>query len=82
MSGYFSSMEEQGFEELLLVDDAATGLKAAVAIHSTALGPALGGTRMWPYSSEEAAVEDVMRLARGMTYKSAMAELDLGGLIM
>lgn len=79
MSGYFSMMEERGFEELLFVHDGSTGLKAVVAIHSTVLGPALGGTRMWPYPSEAAAIEDVMRLARGMTYKSAMAELDLGG---
>jgi leucine dehydrogenase len=79
MSVYFARMESQGFEELLLFHDRGTGLKAVVAIHNTALGPALGGTRMWPYPSEEAAVEDAMRLARGMTYKSAMAELDLGG---
>jgi len=72
-------MEKQGFEELLFAHDASTGLKAVIAIHSTILGPALGGTRMWPYPTEEAAVNDVMRLARGMTYKAAMADRDLGG---
>jgi leucine dehydrogenase len=79
MTGYFLKMESRRFEELLLFYDPGTGLKAAIAIHSTALGPALGGTRMWSYPSEEAAIEDVMRLARGMTYKAAAAELSLGG---
>ena len=79
MPGYLGRMAEQGFEEVTLVHDAETGLKAAIAIHSTARGPALGGTRMWPYLNEEAAVDDVMCLARGMSYKSAAAELPLGG---
>jgi len=79
MSDYLGRMAEQGFEEVTLVHDAETGLKAAIAIHSTARGPALGGTRMWPYQNEEAAVDDVMCLARGMSYKSAAAELPLGG---
>lgn len=79
MSGYLARMAEQGFEELALVCDAAAGLKAVIAIHSTARGPALGGTRMWIYPNEEAAIEDVMCLARGMSYKSAAAELPLGG---
>lgn len=79
MPGYLGRMAEQGFEEVTLVHDAETGLKAAIAIHSTARGPALGGTRMWPYPNEEAAVDDVMCLARGMSYKSAAAELPLGG---
>ncbi|MCJ7806415.1 MAG: leucine dehydrogenase, partial [Clostridia bacterium] len=72
-------MAEQGFEELVLFQDAETGLKATIAIHSTARGPALGGTRMWVYPNEEAAIEDVMCLARGMSYKSAAAELPIGG---
>ena len=55
------------------------GLRAIVAIHSTVLGPALGGTRFYPYRTEDEAMEDVLRLARGMTYKSAVAGLDLGG---
>jgi len=79
MSDYLARMADQGFEEVVLVHDAETGLKAAIAIHSTVRGPALGGTRMWVYPSEEAAVEDVMCLARGMSYKSAAAELPLGG---
>ncbi len=79
MSGYLSKMAEQEFEEVVLVHDAQTGLKAAIAIHSTIRGPALGGTRMWAYPDESAAVEDVMNLARGMSYKSAAAELPLGG---
>lgn len=79
MPGYFEKMEAGGFEDLILLHDSATGLKGLIAIHSTVLGPALGGTRMWTYPSEEAAVEDVMRLARGMSYKAATAELPVGG---
>lgn len=79
MSGYLSRMAELGFEELVLFHDAPTGLKTVIVIHSTARGPALGGTRMWTYPNEEAAVEDAMCLARGMSYKSAAAELPLGG---
>ena len=56
-----------------------SGLKAIIAIHDTTLGPALGGTRMWTYDSEEAAIEDALRLAKGMTYKNAAAGLNLGG---
>jgi len=67
------------YEEIAVLHDAATGLRAVVAIHSTALGPALGGTRFYPYRTEDEAFEDVLRLARGMTYKSAVAGLDLGG---
>jgi glutamate dehydrogenase/leucine dehydrogenase len=67
------------YEQVIVCHDAATGLRAVVAIHSTVLGPALGGTRFYPYRSEEDAFEDVLRLARGMTYKSAAAGLDLGG---
>lgn len=79
MDGYFPKIEAFGFEEVLMAHDAETGLKAIIAIHNTVNGPALGGTRMWNYSSEAAAFEDVLRLARGMTYKSAGAELPLGG---
>jgi valine dehydrogenase (NAD+) len=67
------------YEEVVACHDAPTGLRAVVAIHSTALGPALGGTRFYPYRSEHDAFEDVLRLAEGMTYKSAAAGLDLGG---
>ena len=67
------------FEQVAFGRDEASGLRAIVAIHSTALGPALGGTRFWPYGSEAEAVTDVCRLARGMTYKHAAAGLDQGG---
>src|SRR5690606_18364817 len=56
-----------------------SGLRAIIAIHDTTLGPALGGVRMWTYESEQEAVQDVLRLARGMTYKNAVAGLNLGG---
>lgn len=67
------------YEQVVFCHDAATGLRAIVAIHSTRLGPALGGTRFFPYPSEDEALVDVLRLARGMTYKAAVAGLDLGG---
>jgi leucine dehydrogenase len=67
------------YEQVVFCHDRSSGLRAIVAVHSTRLGPALGGTRFYPYESEEAALEDVLRLARGMTYKSAAAGLDLGG---
>lgn len=67
------------FEEIVYFHDPPTGLRAIVAIHSTLLGPALGGTRFFPYASEEDALRDVLRLARGMTYKAAVTGLDLGG---
>ena len=62
-----------------LVQDGAAGLQAIIAVHNTSRGPSLGGCRMWPYASSEAALTDVLRLSRGMTYKSAMANLGLGG---
>lgn len=72
-------MEEHDHEEVLFCFDRATGLRAIIAVHDTTLGPALGGTRMWQYASEQEALTDVLRLSRGMTYKSALAGLDLGG---
>ena len=66
-------------EQVVFCNDAATGLRAIIAIHSTALGPALGGTRFYPYSSTADAVQDVLNLSRGMSYKAALAGLDLGG---
>lgn len=66
-------------EQVVFVCDAATGLKALIAIHDTSLGPALGGCRMYPYADEQAALRDVLRLSHGMTYKAAAAGLDLGG---
>lgn len=67
------------YELVTKCEDPASGLKAIIAIHNTVLGPALGGMRMFPYTSEEAAMTDVLRLARGMTFKSAVAETGLGG---
>lgn len=72
-------MERHDHEEVLFCFDRTTGLRAIIAVHDTTLGPALGGTRMWPYASELDALSDVLRLSRGMTYKSALAGLDLGG---
>ncbi|MBI4126839.1 MAG: Glu/Leu/Phe/Val dehydrogenase [Deltaproteobacteria bacterium] len=72
-------LKVEGFEEVLRCDDPRSGLHAIIAIHSTTLGPALGGTRMWPYASDNEALTDVLRLSRGMTYKAAGAGLPLGG---
>jgi leucine dehydrogenase len=69
----------RGHESVTYFHDHDSGLKAIVALHSTALGPAAGGCRMWPYASEEAALEDVLRLSRGMSFKNAMAGLPFGG---
>ena len=66
-------------EQVVFCNDRATGLKAIIAIHSTALGPALGGTRFYPYPSTDDAIVDVLNLSRGMSYKNALAGLDLGG---
>jgi leucine dehydrogenase len=66
-------------EEVIYCHDRDIGLKAIIAIHNTALGPALGGTRMWNYKTEEEALVDVLRLSKGMTYKAAAAGLNLGG---
>ncbi len=75
----FSYMEKYDYEQLVFCQDKQSGLKAIIAIHDTTLGPALGGTRMWTYASEEDAIEDALRLAKGMTYKNAAAGLNLGG---
>jgi glutamate dehydrogenase/leucine dehydrogenase len=77
--GPLSLMVAGGFEQVAYGHDAATGLRAIVALHSTVLGPGLGGTRFWPFADEEAALVDVCRLAKGMTYKHAAAGLDQGG---
>ncbi|MDH5345860.1 MAG: amino acid dehydrogenase, partial [Gammaproteobacteria bacterium] len=66
-------------ERVVFCHDAATGLKAIIAIHSTALGPAAGGTRLWTYASDDEALHDVLRLSQGMSYKNAMAGLRFGG---
>ena len=75
----FSLSDFADHEQVVFVSDDKSGLKAIIAVHNSNLGPALGGCRMWPYASEEEAVRDVLRLSRGMTYKSAMANLKLGG---
>jgi len=75
----FDMREFDGHEQVVFGHDAATGMRAIVALHSTALGPAAGGCRLWPYTSTAEAVADVLRLSRGMSYKNAMAELSLGG---
>jgi leucine dehydrogenase len=77
--GVFDVVTADGYEQVVFCHDAPTGLRAIVAIHSTALGPALGGTRFYPYATEADALEDVCRLARGMTYKHAVCGNDLGG---
>jgi glutamate dehydrogenase/leucine dehydrogenase len=79
VTGVFDIMAGDGFEQVVYAHDPATGLRAIVAIHSTALGPALGGTRFFPYASEQDALVDVCRLARGMTYKHAVCGNDFGG---
>ncbi len=66
-------------EQVVFCNDHATGLRAIVAIHSTALGPGLGGTRFYPYATTADAIRDVLNLSRGMSYKAALAGLDLGG---
>lgn len=75
----FKYMEKYDYEQLVFCQDKNSGLKAIIAIHDTTLGPALGGARMWPYKSEDEAIEDALRLARGMTYKNAISGLNLGG---
>src|SRR6478735_4578487 len=75
----FDTVAEMGHEQLVLCQDSASGYRGIIAIHSTVLGPALGGTRFWSYATDEEAIVDALRLARGMTYKNAVAGLNLGG---
>ena len=75
----FETLEHSGHEQIVFCHNKDAGLKAIIAIHSTVLGPALGGTRMWNYTNEQEALNDVLRLSRGMTYKNAVAGLNLGG---
>jgi valine dehydrogenase (NAD+) len=74
-----SSGGHGGHEQVVFCQDAQTGLRAIIAIYSTALGPSLGGTRFYPYQSEDAALADVLNLSRAMAYKNSLAGLDLGG---
>ena len=75
----FQARSFREHEQVVFCHDEATGLKAIIGIHSTVLGPALGGTRMWNYQNENDAINDVLRLSRGMTYKASISGLDLGG---
>lgn len=75
----FGQLSFDDHEQVVFCNDKDTGLKAIIGIHSTILGPALGGTRMWDYQSEWEALNDVLRLSRGMSFKSAITGLDLGG---
>jgi leucine dehydrogenase len=75
----FSRVAEMGHERVLLCSNPEVGLRAIIAVHSTVLGPGLGGVRMWPFKSDEEAFTDALRLSRGMTYKAAAAGLNLGG---
>jgi leucine dehydrogenase len=77
--GVFEAIGTETHEEVLFGADRESGLRTIIAIHDTSLGPALGGTRFYPYADEDAALRDVLRLAKGMTLKSAAAGLDLGG---
>ena len=79
MSDIFSQLQQHDHEQIVFCQDEYTGLKAIIAIHNTVLGPGLGGTRVWNYTSEADAVNDVLRLSRGMTYKASISGLNLGG---
>ena len=75
----YGQIASMGHEQLVICYDEPTGLKAIIGIHNTVLGPALGGSRLWNYRSEEEAIKDVLRLSRGMTFKAAISGLNLGG---
>jgi len=75
----FNSLQSYEHEQIVVCSEPRANLKAVIAIHNTTLGPALGGTRMWPYNNEQEAIRDVLRLSRGMTYKAAISGLNLGG---
>ena len=75
----FEQLAEQGHEQVVFCHEPSCGYKGIIAIHDTTLGPSLGGTRFWNYASDEEALTDVLRLSRGMTYKAAVAGLNLGG---
>ena len=76
---FFDHPDFEAHEQVIFCHDPSVGLKAIIALHSTALGPAAGGCRMHPYATEEEALKDVLRLSKGMTYKSSVAGLPLGG---
>jgi leucine dehydrogenase len=78
-TGVFAQVEAMGHEQVAFYYDQPTGLRAIVAVHNTVLGPGMGGTRIWNYANEAEALRDALRLSRGMTFKNAMAGLNLGG---
>ncbi len=75
----FENIENYGHEQVVFCSNQESGLRAIIAVHNTTLGPSLGGCRMWNYTSVDAALKDVLRLSRGMTYKASVAGLNLGG---
>ena len=75
----FDTLAEMGHEQVVVCSDPSAGYRGIIAIHNTTLGPALGGTRFWQYATDEEAIVDALRLSRGMTYKNAVAGLNLGG---
>src|SRR6266498_2020092 len=75
----FDTLARMGHEEVVMCSDPSSGYRGILAVHSTKLGPALGGTRFWNYASDDEAITDALRLSRGMTYKNAVAGLNLGG---
>jgi len=75
----FERIDREDYEQLVYCNDPRTGLKAIISMHSTVLGPATGGCRMWAYKNEEEALVDVLRLSKGMTYKASISGLDWGG---
>jgi leucine dehydrogenase len=79
MEPIFDRMQAQGYEQIVFCQEKTFALKAIIVIHDTTLGPAMGGMRMWPYENEEVALNDALRLARGMTYKNAVAGVPYGG---
>src|SRR3954470_8440653 len=75
----FEKIRKEDFEQIVYCNDAKTGLRAIISLHSTVLGPATGGCRMWAYQNESEALTDVLRLSKGMTYKAAISGLNWGG---
>ena len=75
----FKNIIDRVHEQVVYFNNLDVGLKAIIAIHDTTLGPALGGARMWNYINEEDALQDVLRLSRGMSFKAAISGLELGG---
>src|SRR4051794_2586530 len=75
----FEKIRGEGHEQVVFCSDSSVGLKAIIGLHSTVLGPATGGCRMWNYANEDEALQDVLRLSKGMTYKAAISGLNWGG---